>query len=343
MGINIAICEEEAWNAGCRDYRKRIVKAKAGSVEGLEHLLEHDLAVPKAKAKAAIDDWDALSERNSLDPDDDLVYIGSLKKDDRKRLEGLAEPHCTGWAPLDGLRPEDKEKVLDAAVETMTGWDMLSFDEMKEVCGSCPLSWDSGRGCIGAFGPDNSLLPSIAEKHGCPIVASVPESAKSGRIFPCEDAERLLEECDILRKALPEEGKMAVRRYSGPVERMSAAAKACISGKCGFRFLRSLVPVQTHQRRDHVGHQRPHTLHPGHVVQVLRRIERADYRERVGSGDEHPVVEHEPDHLVVDEGASLVGIDRDGPAHLPAKPEVALLKHQTSPLQERLHHAGAGP
>ena len=28
MGINIAICEEEAENAGCRDHRKKVVRAK---------------------------------------------------------------------------------------------------------------------------------------------------------------------------------------------------------------------------------------------------------------------------------------------------------------------------
>ena len=59
-------------------------------------------------------------------------------------------------------------------------------------------SFEQGDICIGAFGPDNSLLPSIAEKHGCAIVASVPESAKSGRIFSCADAERLLKECETL-------------------------------------------------------------------------------------------------------------------------------------------------
>ena len=343
MGINIAICEDEAGNAGCREYRRRIVRAKAGSVEGLEHLLESDLALSKEKAMAAVDDWEDLAERNSLDPDEGLVYIGSLKKEDRKRLEGLAEPHCTGWASLESLSPEDREKVLAVATETMTGWDMLSFDEMKAACGSCPLSWDSGRGCIGAFGPENSLLPSIAEKHGCPIVASVPESARSGRVFPPEDAEKLLEECERLKEALPGEGKMAVRRYSGPVERMSAAAKACLSGGCGFRFLRSLVPVQTHQRGDHVGHQGLHSLHPGPVLQVLGGVQRANYRERIGAGHEHAVVEHEPDHLVVDEGASLVRIHRDRPAYLPAEAQVALLQDQRRPLQERLHHAGACP
>ena len=237
MGINIAICEEEAENAGCRDYRKRVVRAKVGPGSGLDHLLEKDMVIQKEKAMAEIGDWDAFSERNDLDPDDGLVYLSSLKKDDRKRLEGIAEPLCTGWASVEPLSPADREKVLSSAIEVMTGWDMLSFDEMKDICSSCPLSWVSGRGCIGAFGPDNSLLPSIAEKHGCAIVASVPESAKTGRIFSCADSERLLKECETLEKALPEEGKMAVRRYSGPVERMSAAAKACISGKCGFYFL----------------------------------------------------------------------------------------------------------
>ena len=118
----------------------------------------------------------------------------------------------------------------------LTGWDMLSFDEMNEMCLKCKLSWDKGRGCIGSFGPSDSLLPGIAEKRGCKIVASVPEGVSSGRIYTPDDAKVLLKEIELLTEALPEEGKMMVRRYSGPLERMNAVAGISVSEGCGFYF-----------------------------------------------------------------------------------------------------------
>jgi hypothetical protein len=113
---------------------------------------------------------------------------------------------------------------------------MLSFDEMNDMCKRCELSWDKGRGCIGSFGPDNSMLPGIAEKRGCKIVASVPEGAKSGRRYTPEDAKILLKEIETLTIALPEEGKKMVRNYSGPLERMNAVANISVKEGCGFYF-----------------------------------------------------------------------------------------------------------
>ena len=43
-------------------------------------------------------------------------------------------------------------------------------------------------------------------------------------------------EVEILNKALPEEGKMMVRRYSGPVERLEAVARISVEEGCGFYF-----------------------------------------------------------------------------------------------------------
>ena len=67
-------------------------------------------------------------------------------------------------------------------------------------------------------------------------MASVPDAVKDGRRFTPEDAKELLREVEVLRAALPEEGKMMVRRYSGPVDRMEAVAKISVSEGCGFFF-----------------------------------------------------------------------------------------------------------
>ena len=239
MGINIGICETEAPSAPCGELRGNIVKVHLEDPSGFEEHMEYDVRVDLETAKEAVGDWDAFIKRNRINPETDAVYMDKVKKDDdRALLEPLAQRVCTGWIVVEGLPEDVRGQVLERAgsEDRLTGWDMLSFDEMNEMCANCPLSWDKGRGCIGAFGPDNSLLPEIAGRHGCPIVASVPDAVKEGKRFTSEDAEELLREVAVLREALPEEGKMMVRRYSGPVDRMEAVAKISVSEGCGFFF-----------------------------------------------------------------------------------------------------------
>lgn len=239
MGINIGICETEAPSAPCRELRANIVKVHLDDPTGYEQYMERDVKVDLETARQAVGDWDAFIKRNRINPDTDAIYIDKVKKEeDRAVLEPLSESVCTGWIATEGLPGDVKDEVISKASpeDRLTGWDMLSFDEMNEMCANCPLSWDKGRGCIGAFGPDNSLLPEIAGRHGCGIVASVPDAVKVGRRFTPEDAKELLREVEVLRAALPEEGKMMVRRYSGPVDRMEAVAKISVSEGCGFFF-----------------------------------------------------------------------------------------------------------
>lgn len=239
MGINIGICETEAPSAPCRELRANIVKVHLDDPTGYEQYMERDVKVDLETARQAVGDWDAFIKRNRINPDTDAIYIDKAKKEeDRAVLEPLSESVCTGWITTEGLPGDVKDEVISKASpeDRLTGWDMLSFDEMNEMCANCPLSWDKGRGCIGAFGPDNSLLPEIAGRHGCGIVASVPDAVKEGRRFTSEDAKELLREVEVLRAALPEEGKMMVRRYSGPVDRMEAVAKISVSEGCGFFF-----------------------------------------------------------------------------------------------------------
>ena len=239
MGINIGICETEAPSAPCRELRANIVKVHLDDPTGYDQYMERDVKVDLETARQAVGDWDAFIKRNRINPDTDAIYIDKVKKEeDRAVLEPLSESVCTGWITTEGLPGDVKDEVISKASpeDRLTGWDMLSFDEMNEMCANCPLSWDKGRGCIGAFGPDNSLLPEIAGRHGCGIVASVPDAVKEGRRFTSEDAKELLREVEVLRAALPEEGKMMVRRYSGPVDRMEAVARISVSEGCGFFF-----------------------------------------------------------------------------------------------------------
>ena len=239
MGINIGICEMEAENASCRELRSTIVRVHVDSEKGFEDIAQYEELVELPAAKKAVGDWDAFIKRNRINEETDAVYMSKVKKDeDIALLQPLAKRVCTGWIPMEGLSEDRKKEVLAVASkdDIITGWDQLEFDEMNEMCAKCPLSWDKGRGCIGAFGPDTSKLPEIAAKYDCPITASAPDSAKSQKKFTPADAEALLKEVEILKEALPKEGKVFVNRYKGPVERMEAVAKISVAEGCGWYF-----------------------------------------------------------------------------------------------------------
>jgi hypothetical protein len=239
MGISIGIRETEAKSALCRELRMNVIKVRVDNVAGMEKLAGYDDIVSLADARSLVGDWEAFLKRNRINAETDAIYMDKLKNDpDIQLLKPKAVRTSTGWVDMSKVGASEKEKVLAASKREnrLTGWDMLSFDEMNEMCLKCKLSWDKGRGCIGSFGPNDSLLPGIAEKRGCKIVASVPEGVRTGRNYTPDDAKMLLKEIEILTKALPEEGKMMVRRYEGPLERMNAVANISVSEGCGFYF-----------------------------------------------------------------------------------------------------------
>lgn len=239
MGINIGICETEAKNALCKDLKKDIISVKVNDPKGFEDVVAYDEIVTLENAHELFGDWEAFMKRNRINAETDAIYLDKIKNDaDLDILKSKSEKVCTGWIDTKKLDGQRIEEAISASSEEnrRTGWDLLEFDEMSKMCSECPVSWDKGRGCIGSFGPDNSLLPEIAERRGCKIVGSVPTSAASRRIYGPDDAKELLREIEILETALPEEGKMMVRRYSGPLERMKAVAEISVSEECGFYF-----------------------------------------------------------------------------------------------------------
>ncbi len=237
MGINIAVCELEAKRASCRILKTDIRKALLKDITGFEQYADYDTVVSLEDAAKAFPDWESFTKRNRISESADAVYMESVRDPgDAEILRGYSKDVPTGWVDLERMPADMAAKARDSAAELLSGWDMIGFDEMKEACANCPLSWDKGRGCIGAFGPDESLLPGIAKKYGCAIVASVPDSASKGKRFTSADAGKLLSEIKILEDSLPKEGKMMVRRYGGPLERMRAVAKVSQEEGCGFFF-----------------------------------------------------------------------------------------------------------
>ncbi len=239
MGISIGICELEAESALCRKLKLDIQKVKLEDDAGFEDVVETDRIVSLEDAERIFPDWEAFLKRNRINAETDAIYMEKVKNgSDAKSLESAVKEVRTGWVDTKDLDADmlDKAKAASNRENDVTGWFLLSFDEMNETCAKCPLSWDKGRGCIGAFGPDNSALPEIASRHGCDIVASVPAAVGSKRMYTPAEGAKLAEEVEILTAALPEEGKMMVRRYSGPLERLGAVAAISVRENCGFYF-----------------------------------------------------------------------------------------------------------
>jgi hypothetical protein len=241
MGVSIAICELDSDSALCKIGKTALLKVNLKDVTGFEDLAEFDLIVPLDQARTAMGaEWEAFLKRNRLDPEMETLFLDKVKQEaDKQKLLPLAKKLFTGWIALDKV-PADRVAALmqrSGKDDRLTGWDMLSFDDMAATCAKCPLSWDEGRGCMGTFGPENSALPGIAQKNNCTIVASVPTSVESKKLFTVEDATKLLEEIKVLRGKLPDEGKMMVRRYSGVLDRLEKMGHVCVTYKTRFYFL----------------------------------------------------------------------------------------------------------
>lgn len=241
MGVSIAICETDSDTALCKVGKTTLLKVNLKDVAGFEDVAEFDVVVPVSQAKLLLGaDWEAFLKRNRLDPEMEVLYLDKVKNEaDRKLLTAESQKLYTGWISLDKVPAERLPALMEKAGkdDRLTGWDMLSFDDMAATCAKCALSWDEGRGCMGTFGPENSALPGIAQKYNCLIVAGVPEAVISRKVFSKEDAARLIEEVKLLREKLPDEGKMMVRRYSGVLDRLEKMGNVCLTYGTRFYFL----------------------------------------------------------------------------------------------------------
>ncbi|MCQ2052496.1 MAG: hypothetical protein MJZ03_00930 [archaeon] len=237
MGIKIAICETECKNALCTPYKTKIVKVMVNDVEGFENISEVEEFVTLDDAKKIFTDWEAFIKRNRISKETDAIYMVKIKNDDDKiKLTPKMQKKYTGWINVESLSDTEKERVLVASKpeNRITEWDRMEFDEVNDICANCQLSWC--KGCIGTFGSDNSKLPEIADKKGCPLIASIPKSSEEQKRFSSEEARELKREVNILNAALLEEGKIFVRRYGRALERLDAVADICIRENCGFFF-----------------------------------------------------------------------------------------------------------
>ncbi|WII09867.1 hypothetical protein O8W32_03320 [Methanomassiliicoccales archaeon LGM-DZ1] len=238
MGINIALCETEAEKAPCRSLKLEVRRARTDAA-GFDDYMIYEEKVSLDDARNVFPDFEGFLKRNRINAETDAVYMDKVKKDeDREALAKYVKKTATGWIDLTRMDAATREKALKAAGpdDRTTAWDDLDFDSMNKMCSECPLSWDKGRGCMGTFGPATSKLPEIARKYGCPIIGATFENAAAMKKLTPEDAKAVLKEVEVLKPALEKEGKMAVHRYMGPLERIEAAAKVSSEYNCRFYF-----------------------------------------------------------------------------------------------------------
>jgi len=239
MSINMALCETECKSALCKRQKENVLKVLVTDPQRYGDAAEYELFLSVGKATDAFADKDGFVKRNRIREDAQTVYLDRLKDDgDRSVLEKVTERTYTGWIDLskadDGVR---NDLVINSLPENrFREWDLISFEEMNALCSECTLSWDKGRGCVGSFGPDNGRLPEIASNAGCAVTASVPDGVMRKRVYTKDDALIILSEIPVLRDALTADGKLAVRRYSGAVDRLEAVARISAEEGCGFFF-----------------------------------------------------------------------------------------------------------
>jgi len=241
MGISIAICEVDSDASLCKVNKTTYVKVYLPNIKGHEQYAEFDMIIAGPEAKKTMGaEWDAFVKRNRIDPEAEAIYVEKIKNEaDRKKLEPFATRNYTGWVFVDKAPADVAREIISKSSpdDRLTGWDMVSFEEMGETCKKCGLSWDKGRGCIGDFGPESSKLPEIAAKNGLSIIANVVESSKTKKTFSIEDANELLREVKVLREKLPAEGKAMVHRYSGVLDRLEAMANIALKYRTKFYFV----------------------------------------------------------------------------------------------------------
>jgi hypothetical protein len=224
MGISIAICETDSTEALCKAGKTDIKKVFLKDVKGFENYAESDMTMSAKEAKDMMGaEWEAFLKRNRIDPEAEVIYMDKVKNDvDRARLAPNMKKTYTGWVLLEKAPADVKKKIIEAssADDRLTGWDMLSFEEMGATCKKCGLSWDKGRGCIGDFGPESSLLPQIA-KHNLPIVANVVEAPRPRRPSPMRTPRSSCARSGAEEKMpLEPKGKLLMSRYGGVLERL---------------------------------------------------------------------------------------------------------------------------
>lgn len=179
-----------------------------------------------------------IKKRNGVRGTGEIKAEKIKDKGDLEALKPFTREEVTTWVDVLAQPKNVVDEIMASGLvsDTMNSWDMLSFEQMGEICGKCALSWDKGRGCVATLMPGDSPLPEIAKKAGLQFVASIPKYAEEKTVFSGSDAKKSLDEIEKLRPAVEKEGKQMANRLRGVIERLESMAKVCAANDVKFYF-----------------------------------------------------------------------------------------------------------
>lgn len=179
-----------------------------------------------------------IKKRNGVRGTGEIKAEKITDKSDLETLKPFTREEVTTWVDLLAQPKNVVDEIMSSGLvsDTMNSWDMLSFEQMGEICGKCPLSWDKGRGCVATLMPGDSPLPEIARKAGIQFIAEIPRYAEEKTVFDGSKAKELLADIPKLRAAVEKEGKQMANRLKGVIERLESAAKVCAEHNVKFYF-----------------------------------------------------------------------------------------------------------
>lgn len=240
MSITIFIKELESDKALCREMKNTTARVNLKDNSKFSKYCERNYYIDLGAATQKLGEAKVkeIKKRNGVRGTGEIKAEKIKDEADLEALKPFTREEGTTWVDLLAQPKEVVNEIMSSGLvsDSMNSWDMLSFEQMGEICGKCVLSWDKGRGCVATLMPGDSPLPEIARKAGLQFVADIPKFAEDKTVFDGSKAKELLAEIEKLRLAVEKEGKQMANRLKGVIERLESMAKVCATNNVKFYF-----------------------------------------------------------------------------------------------------------
>jgi len=240
MSISMFIKETESDKALCREKKAKNAQVNLTDIVKFNQYCERNyfINLAAAEAKLGTEKFTEIKKRNKLRGKGEIKAEKVKDKNDLATLKPFTREEVTTWVNILAQPKSVVDEIMASGLvsDIMTAWDMIDFEEMGAICGSCALSWDKKRGCVATLMPSDSPMLEIAKKAGLTFISSIPKYAEDRTVFDGAKAKDLLKEIEKLRPAVEKEGKQMAHRLSGVIERLESMAKACAQNNVKFYF-----------------------------------------------------------------------------------------------------------
>jgi hypothetical protein len=240
MSITMFLKELESDKALCREMKNTIARVNLRDASKFLAYCERNYFIDLGAAAKKLGEakLKEIKKRNGVRGTGEIKADKIKDKNDLEALKPFTREEVTTWVDLLSQPKSVVDEIMSSGLvsDSMNSWDMLSFEQMGEICGKCALSWDKGRGCVATLMSGDSPLPEIARKAGLQFIADIPKHAETKTVFDGSKATELLADIPKLRAAVEKEGKQMANRLKGVIERLESAAKVCAENNVRFYF-----------------------------------------------------------------------------------------------------------